>query len=85
MESRIESDDPERVPGEICVRGTNVMKGYFKNPEATEAVLDADGWLHTGDMGTRSADGTMFLRAVEDDATVGIGAEHLSGGDRGKA
>ncbi len=62
MESRIESDDPERVPGEICVRGTNVMKGYFKNPEATEAVLDADGWLHTGDMGTRSADGTMFLR-----------------------
>ena len=38
------------------------MKGYFKNPEATAAVLDKDGWLHTGDMGTRSADGTLFLR-----------------------
>lgn len=62
MESKILSDDPENIPGEICVRGTNVMKGYFKNPEATEAVLDADGWLHTGDMGTRAPDGTLFLR-----------------------
>ena len=62
MESKILSDDPENVPGEICVRGTNVMKGYYKNREATDAVLDAEGWLHTGDMGTRSADGTLFLR-----------------------
>ena len=62
MESKIESQDPENVPGEICVRGVNVMKGYFKNKEATDAVIDKDGWLHTGDMGTRSADGTLFLR-----------------------
>lgn len=62
MESKIESPDPENIPGEICVRGTNVMKGYYNNPEATEAVLDKDGWLHTGDMGTRSHDGTLFLR-----------------------
>lgn len=62
METKIESPDPENIPGEICVRGTNVMKGYYKNPEATEAVFDAEGWLHTGDMGTRSADGTLFLR-----------------------
>ena len=62
MESTIMSDDPEHTPGEICVRGSNVMRGYFKNPEATAAVLDEDGWLHTGDMGTRSADGTLFLR-----------------------
>lgn len=62
MESKIDSDDPENIPGEICVRGTNVMKGYYKNPEATSAVLDKDGWLHTGDMGTRSSDGTLFLR-----------------------
>jgi long-chain acyl-CoA synthetase len=62
MESKVESDDPENIPGEICVRGTNVMRGYYNNPEATEAVLDKDGWLHTGDMGTRSKDGTLFLR-----------------------
>lgn len=62
MESKIESADPENIPGEICVRGTNVMKGYYNNPEATEAVLDKEGWLHTGDMGTRLPDGTLFLR-----------------------
>lgn len=62
MHSKITSDDPENIPGEICVRGQNVMKGYFKNPEATEAVLDEEGWLHTGDMGTRSADGTLFIK-----------------------
>lgn len=62
MEAMIMSDDPENIPGEVCVRGANVMKGYFKNPEATAAVLDKDGWLKTGDMGTRSADGTLYLR-----------------------
>lgn len=62
LETTVDSDDPENVPGEICVKGTNVMKGYFKNPEATHNVLDDNGWLHTGDMGTRSADGTLFLR-----------------------
>lgn len=62
MESVVLSDDPENVPGEICVRGTNVMRGYYKNPEATKAVLDAEGWLHTGDMGTRTPDGTLYLR-----------------------
>lgn len=62
MESKVESLDPENIPGEICVRGENVMKGYYKNPAATEAVLDAEGWLHTGDMGTRSSDGTIFIK-----------------------
>ncbi len=62
METRILSDDPENVPGEIAVRGTNVMIGYYKNPEATEKVMTPDGWFLTGDMGTRSADGTLYLR-----------------------
>ncbi len=62
MESKVLSPDQANIPGEICVRGQNVMKGYYKNPEATEAVLDEEGWLHTGDMGTISDDGTIFIK-----------------------
>lgn len=62
MESIVMSEDPENIPGEVCVRGVNVMKGYYRNKEATEAVLDKDGWLKTGDIGTRNPDGTLFLR-----------------------
>ena len=62
MESKIISEDPEKIPGEICVRGENRMQGYYKNQEATDLVLDKDGWLHTGDMGTRTADGTIFIK-----------------------
>lgn len=62
MESKILSTDPETIPGEICVRGTNVMKGYYKNPAVTAETIDEEGWLHTGDMGTRSADGTIYIK-----------------------
>ena len=62
MEVMALSDDPENKPGEICVKGSNVMKGYYKNPEATELVLDKDGWLKTGDMGTVSSEGVISLR-----------------------
>lgn len=62
MESKVDSPDPVSIPGEIMVRGQNVMKGYYGNEKATAEVIDSDGWLHTGDMGTRSPDGTLFLR-----------------------
>jgi len=62
MDCKILSDDPENIPGEICVRGENVMQGYFHNTDATDKVLHEDGWLHTGDMGTLSADGTLFIK-----------------------
>ncbi|MFA5045885.1 MAG: AMP-binding protein [Paludibacter sp.] len=62
MEAKILNADAQSGVGEICVRGENVMQGYFKNPEATDLILDKDGWLHTGDLGTIDSDGNIFIR-----------------------
>ena len=62
MHSKVLSDNGAMIPGEICVKGENVMMGYYKNTEATKAVLDSEGWLHTGDMGTIADVGTIFIR-----------------------
>ena len=62
MEVRIDSPDAQNIPGEICVRGENVMLGYYKNEEATNAVFDKEGWLHTGDVGIADPDGTIYIR-----------------------
>jgi len=62
LEVKIDSADPEHTAGEILVRGEHVMKGYYKNEKDTQKVLDADGWLHTGDMATMDPDGTLYIR-----------------------
>jgi len=61
MEVKIDSPDPENIPGEILTRGLNVMLGYYKNDEATQQVIDQDGWYHTGDLGTMDYAGNVFI------------------------
>ncbi len=62
MEVKIDSPDPLNIPGEVLTKGPNVFLGYYKNPEATAAVMTEDGWLRTGDMGVMDKDGYLFLR-----------------------
>lgn len=62
METRILSDDPENIPGELVCRGMNVMLGYYKNEEATAQTIDKDGWLHTGDMAVKDTEGNIYIK-----------------------
>ena len=62
MEIKIDSPDPENIPGEVLVKGANVFLGYYKNEEATASVFDKDGWFHTGDMGVMDKEGFLFLK-----------------------
>ena len=62
MEVRIDSPDPKTHAGEIVCRGTNMMLGYYKNPEAPSQIIDANGWLHTGDLGTIDDEGYVTVR-----------------------
>jgi long-chain acyl-CoA synthetase len=61
MEVKILSTNPQNIPGEIITRGPNTMQGYYKNMDATKAVLDEEGWFHTGDLATMSEDGHIFI------------------------
>ena len=77
MEVKVLSDDPQNVPGELVCRGINVMKGYYKNPEATHAVIDKDGWFHTGDLATMSADGHFFIKGRCKNMLLGANGQNI--------
>ena len=62
LEAKINSSDPQNIPGELLIKGEHVMMGYYKNETATKAVLEEDGWLHTGDMCTIGPDGDLYIR-----------------------
>ena len=77
MEVRINSADPQHIPGEILARGTNVMLGYYKNEEATAAVLDKEGWYHTGDLGLMDSDGNIFIKGRSKNMLLGSNGQNI--------
>ena len=76
MEARIDSDDPANVPGLLWVRGDNVMKGYYKNPEATDAVMK-DGWMNTGDICTMDSENYLFIRGRDKNMILGPSGQNI--------
>lgn len=77
MEVRINSEDPENIPGEILARGMNVMLGYYKNDEATAQTIDADGWYHTGDLGTMDKYGNVFIKGRSKNMLLGSNGQNI--------
>ncbi len=77
MEVRIDSDDPYNQVGEIQVRGENVMKGYYKNKEATDAVFTPDGWFRTGDLGTIDHDNRIYIRGRSKTMILGASGQNI--------
>ena len=77
MEMKINSPDPQNVPGDLWVRGMNVMKGYYHNPEATEEVMMGDGWMNTGDMCTVDADGYVTISGRSKTMILGPSGQNI--------
>ena len=77
MEVQILSRDPQNVPGEIVTRGDNVMLGYYKNQEATDEVIDADGWMHTGDLGVMDAEGNITIKGRSKNMLLGPSGQNI--------
>lgn len=74
---RIDSEDPETIPGEILTKGPNVLLGYYKNAEATEAAIDKDGWFHTGDLGLMDGDGNVFVKGRSKNLLLGSNGQNI--------
>lgn len=76
-EIKIDSADPENIPGEILVKGMNVMLGYYKNEEATRQALDKEGWYHTGDLGVMDAEGNVFIKGRSKYMLLGANGQNI--------
>lgn len=74
---RIDSADPENVPGEILTKGPNVLLGYYKNDEDTNKTIDKDGWLHTGDLATIDSDGNVFIKGRSKNMILGSNGQNI--------
>ena len=77
MELKIDSEEPYTVPGEILVKGENLMEGYYKNEEATKATIDEEGWLHTGDLGVTDKDGFIYIKGRSKSMLLGPSGQNI--------
>lgn len=77
MEVKIDSPDPQNVPGEILARGTNTMLGYYKNEQATSLALDREGWYHTGDLALMDEDGYVFIKGRSKNMLLGANGQNI--------
>jgi len=77
MELKIDSEEPFEIPGEILVKGENLMEGYYKNEEATRAAIDEEGWLHTGDLGITDEDGFIYIKGRSKSMLLGPSGQNI--------
>ena len=77
LEVKIDSPDPEKIVGEIILRGDNVMHGYYKNEAATKEVIDEKGWMHTGDLGVIDKDGYIYIKGRSKNMLLGPSGKNI--------
>ncbi len=77
LEVTIDSTDPEKVVGEIILRGENVMLGYYKNEKATKEMIDDEGWMHTGDLGIIDNEGNIFIKGRSKSMILGPSGKNI--------
>lgn len=77
LEVTIDSPDPEKIVGEIILRGENVMAGYYKNEKATNEIIDSDGWMHTGDLGVIDKDGNIYIKGRSKSMILGPSGKNI--------
>jgi len=77
LEVTIDSPDPEKIVGEIILRGENVMTGYYKNEKATREMIDEKGWMHTGDLGIIDPEGNIFIKGRSKTMILGPSGKNI--------
>jgi len=77
MDIKIDSPDRDNGEGEVLIKGPNVMKGYFKDPEKTAEVFTEDGWFRSGDLGVMDKDGYLFLKGRSKNVIIGSNGKNI--------
>jgi long-chain acyl-CoA synthetase len=77
LEVKIESPNPEKIVGEIVLKGENMMVGYYKNEEATREIIDSQGWLHTGDLGIIDKEGFIYIKGRSKSMILGPNGQNI--------